>query len=106
MAIRFDGHDGGPRLGQGEGQGPEAGPDLEHAGAGPGAREASNAPDRVRVSDEVLPEGSAGLETMVRQQLCDVGAGKGHQEIVTSTTPWLRSPICENPEGDMSTTRG
>jgi hypothetical protein len=43
---------------------------------------------------------------MIRQQLRDVGAGKGHQEIVTSTTPWLRSPICENPEGDMSTTRG
>jgi hypothetical protein len=43
---------------------------------------------------------------VVRQQLCDVGAGKGHQEIVTSTTPWLRPPICENPEGDMSTTRG
>jgi hypothetical protein len=30
----------------------------------------------------------------------------GHQEIVTSTTPWLGSAICEKPEYDMSTTRG
>jgi len=106
MAVRLDGHDVGPRLGQGEGQGPEARPDLEHVCAGSGARKARNATDGVRVSDEVLPEGPAGLEAVGRQQLCDVGAGKGHQEIVTSTTPWLRSPICENPEGDMSTTRG
>ena len=25
---------------------------------------------------------------------------------MTSTTPWLRSAICENPSGDRSTTRG
>jgi hypothetical protein len=30
--------------------------------------------------------------------VCDVGAGMGHQEIVTSTTPWLGSAICEKPE--------
>jgi hypothetical protein len=30
----------------------------------------------------------------------------GHQEIVTSTTPWLGSANCANPDGDMSTTRG
>jgi hypothetical protein len=106
MAIGFDGHHVGARLGQGQGEGPETRPDLEHMCAGSGARKARNATDRVRVSDEVLPQGPAGLETVVRQQLCDVGAGKGHQEIVTSTTPWLRPPICENPEGDMSTTRG
>jgi hypothetical protein len=29
-----------------------------------------------------------------------------HQEIVTSTTPWLGSANCANPDGDMSTTRG
>jgi hypothetical protein len=29
-----------------------------------------------------------------------------HQEIVTSTTPWLVSANCANPDGDMSTTRG
>jgi hypothetical protein len=36
----------------------------------------------------------------------DVSTGMGHQEIVTSTTPWLGSANCANPEGDMSTTRG
>jgi hypothetical protein len=30
----------------------------------------------------------------------------GHQEIVTSTTPWLGSAICEKPSYDRSTTRG
>jgi hypothetical protein len=29
-----------------------------------------------------------------------------HQEIVTSTTPWLGSANCANPDGDISTTRG
>lgn len=29
-----------------------------------------------------------------------------HQEIVTSTTPWLGSANCAKPDGDMSTTRG
>ena len=75
-------------------------------GARTGTGQARNPADGVGVSDEVLPEGPAGLEAVRRQQLCDVGAGEGHQEIVTSTTPWLRSPICEKPEGDMSTTRG
>jgi hypothetical protein len=30
----------------------------------------------------------------------------GHQEIVTSTTPWLGSANCAKPDGDMSTTLG
>jgi hypothetical protein len=30
----------------------------------------------------------------------------GHQEIVTSTTPWLGSASCAKPDGDMSTTLG
>ncbi len=106
MAIGLDRHHVGARLGQGQGQGAQSRPDLEHVGTGAGTRQARNAADRVGVSDEVLPEGPAGLETVRRQQLCDVGTGKCHQEIVTSTTPWLRSPICEKPEGDMSTTRG
>jgi hypothetical protein len=29
-----------------------------------------------------------------------------HQEIVTSTTPWLVEANCAKPEGDMSTTLG
>jgi hypothetical protein len=43
---------------------------------------------------------------MPREEFGDVRAGKGHQEIVTSTTPWLGSAICAKPSGDMSTTRG
>ena len=106
MAIRLDRHHPGPGLGQGQGQRAQARPDLEHLGAGPGAREAGDAADRVGVSDEVLPEGTAGPQPVRRQQLGDVGAGKGHQEIVTSTTPWPRPAICEKPAGDRSTTRG
>ena len=106
MAVGLHGDHLGSRLGQGQRQGAQARPDLEHVGAGAGARQARNAADGVGVSDEVLAERPAGLETVRRQELCDVGAGKGHQEIVTSTTPSLRSPICEKPEGDMSTTRG
>jgi hypothetical protein len=30
----------------------------------------------------------------------------GHQEIVTSTTPWLGSANCAKPDGDISTTLG
>jgi hypothetical protein len=30
----------------------------------------------------------------------------GHQEIVTSTTPWLGSASWAKPDGDISTTRG
>ena len=106
MTIGLHRHHRGPGLGQGQGQRAQAGADLEHVGAGPGAREAGDAPDRVRVSDEVLPEGTAGPQSVRRQQLGDVGAGKGHQEIVTSTTPWPRPAICEKPAGDRSTTLG
>ena len=106
MAIGLDRHHPGPGLGQGQRQGAEPRPDLEHLGAGPGAREPGDAADRVGISDEVLAEGPAGPEPVRRQQLGDVGAGKGHQEIVTSTTPWPRSAICEKPSGDRSTTRG
>ena len=70
------------------------------------AGEAGDAADRVGVGDEVLAEGPAGPQAVRRQQLGDVGAGMGHQEIVTSTTPWPRSAIWEKPSGDMSTTRG
>ena len=52
------------------------------------------------------PRARLGRQPVRRQQLGDVGAGMGHQEIVTSTTPWSRSAICEKPSGDMSTTRG
>ena len=106
MAIRLHRHDPGAGLGQRQRQRTQARSDLEHVRAGPGAREPGNTADGVRVSDEVLPEGTAGLQTVRRQQLRDVGAGKGHQEIVTSTTPWLVSAICENPSGERSTTRG
>ena len=106
VAVGLHRHHPGPGLGQGQGQGPEAGPDLEHLVAGPDAGQAGDAADRVGVSDEVLPEGPAGPQPVRRQQLGDVGAGMGHQEIVTSTTPWLESAICEKPSGDRSTTRG
>ena len=52
------------------------------------------------------PRARFGSQPVHRQQLGDVGAGMGHQEIVTSTTPWPRSAICEKPSGDRSTTRG
>jgi hypothetical protein len=43
---------------------------------------------------------------MLGQQRCDASSGMGHQEILTSTTPWLGSANCAKPDGDMSTTRG
>ena len=106
MAIRLHGHHAGTGLGQRQRQRAQARSDLEHVRARTGAREPGNATDGVRVSDEILPEGTARPQTVRRQQLCDVGAGKGHQEIVTPTTPWLVSAICEKPSGERSTTRG
>jgi hypothetical protein len=43
---------------------------------------------------------------MVGKQRRDVRSGVGHQEIVTSTTPWLGSASWAKPDGDRSTTRG
>jgi len=43
---------------------------------------------------------------MLGEQCRDVGTGMGHQEIVTSTTPWLGSANCAKPDGDISTTLG
>ena len=106
VAIGLHRHHRGPRLGQGQRQRPQARPDLEHTRVCGDAGETGDPPDRVGVSDEVLPEGPAGVQSVRRQQLGDGGTGMGHQEIVTSTTPWLRSAICEKPSGDRSTTRG
>ena len=87
MAVRLHRHDAGTGLGQGQRERAQAGSDLEHVGARPGAREAGDASHRVRVGHEVLTEGPTGLDPVRRQQLSDVGAGMGHQEIVTSATP-------------------
>ena len=106
VAVGLDRHHRGPRLGQGEGQGTEPRTDLEDLGAGPGARQPGDPAHRVGVGDEVLAECPARPEPVRRQQLGDVGAGEGHQKIVTSTTPWLVSAICAKPSGDRSTTRG
>jgi len=106
VAVRLQGHHVGPGLRQGQGQGPEPGPDLEDLVTGGEPGQAGDPTHRVGVGDEVLAQGPAGPQPVRRQQLGDVGAGMGHQEIVTSTTPWLRSAICSKPEGDMSTTRG
>ena len=40
------------------------------------------------------------------EQRRDVSTGMGHQEIVTSTTPWLGSANSAKPDGDISTTPG
>ena len=79
---------------------------MEQPRAGGDPGEAGDPPDRVGVSDEILSEGPIGAQPVRRQQLGDVGTGMGHQEIVTSTTPSLRSAICAKPSGDRSTTRG
>ncbi len=106
VVVRLDRQHQRARLGQRQGQGPEPRADLEDARPGAHSGQSGDAPDSVGVGDEVLPEGPVRPEAVCCQQLGDVGAGKGHQEIVTSTTPSPRSAIWANPSGDMSTTRG
>ena len=78
-----------PGLGQGQAQRAQPRPELEHRGAGSDVGQPGDAPDRVGIGDEVLTEGPAGTEPVCREQRRDVSTGMSHQEIVTSTTPWL-----------------
>ncbi len=87
MAIQLDGHHPGPGFGQRQGQRAQTGPELDDGRPRPDLSQAGDAPDRVRIGDEVLPEGTTRAEPMFGQQRRDARSGMGHQEIVTFTTP-------------------
>ena len=57
----------GARLGQGQGERPEPGADLDDPVAGADAGQAGDAAHGVGVGDEVLPEGAAGLQPVARR---------------------------------------
>jgi hypothetical protein len=54
MAVELDGRHLGTGLDQGEGEGTQPGPDLDHVVARLDAGQSHDPPDRIRVDDEVL----------------------------------------------------
>ena len=65
------------------GQRAEPGADLHHPVARPDGRQAGDAADRVRVDDEVLPEGAARREAVTGHEVRRLARRERHQ--VTST---------------------
>jgi hypothetical protein len=105
IPIDLDGGDHRADFGEGKGQRSEAGADLDDLGSLGHAGQADDAPEGVRIDDEVLPECPTGPEPVLTEEAADVRSGPAHHEMVTVATPWLGSASCEKPQYDRSTTR-
>ena len=89
-AVELHRHHPGPRLGQGQAQRAQPGPDLQDGVVRPEVGQAGDTAHRVRVGHEVLAQGPTGSEAVEVEERRDVGARVGHQLTVTATTPELR----------------
>ena len=83
MAVELEGDHRGARLGQGERERARTGAHLDHVVAGPDAGEPGDAPHRVRVDDEVLPQGAARRHPVLREERLQLPAGVGHPRRAT-----------------------
>ena len=73
-----------PGLGQRQGQGPEAGADLDHVVAGADAGQAGDAAHGVGVGHEVLPQRPAGVQAVCLEQPADVPRREGHDRALVT----------------------
>ncbi len=115
VAVDLDGGDPGARLGQRQGERPEAGADLHHPVAGPDAGQPDDAPHRVGVDDEVLPQARRRRQTVRRQQRGGLAGREGHrpdlrskpgyQVMTTSITPVPRPARSSNTVASRSMIR-
>ena len=83
MAVELEGHHRGARLGQGEGERPRTRAHLHHVVTGAHAGEPSDAPHRVRVDDEVLPQRAARRHPVLGEERLQLPAGVGHPRRAT-----------------------
>ena len=83
--VDLDGEHARSRLQQREGEGAEAGPDLEHTVAGNDLGQAHDAPGGVRVGEKVLPEALLRPQAVLGEQRVH---GRGREERhLTATLP-------------------
>ena len=68
MAVELERDDLCTRLGQREGERPEAGTDLEHAVAVADPRQAHDSAGGVRIGEEVLAQRAARAQPVLREQ--------------------------------------
>ena len=71
--VDLDGGDVGARLGEGQGERPQTGADLDDVVAGPDRGEVGDAPHGVRIGDEVLTEITARRQAAAGQQIAHGG---------------------------------
>ena len=83
VPVELDGGHVRPGFDQGEGQRAQAGTDLDHPVAGADARQPDDAPDSVRVDDEVLAQGPARADIVAVEKILRLSPGD-HPDSLTA----------------------